>query len=689
VATNRWSLFLLAAAIALLGGCGGSNANVQNPPPPPQSDVSIAFQPQPGGSLAVGFTENLTAVVSNDSSNDGVDWSLTCQADPDNKHGLCGSLSALHTASGSPTTYAAPSTLSTSSMGVEIVAYATVAPTENAVAPITITSFDSLLNGSYVLQLQGTDANGGPNYQFAGVVVFDGNGGITSGEQTVNFADSTGALLSKSDPILAAPNSYFVGNDGRGTITITTADDTIGGNGIETFAFVILSSFQALISQMDISSKTVTVATGASASGTMNLQTSTAAPSGGYAFAVSGLNVVKTLPLAVGGILNVDSPGKISGNGSVTDEILGKKVVATGLGISGTITAPDQFGAVTLSLLAPFGTANKAIPVQFTGYIVDSTHIELIESDNIVGSTSAFGSTAGVAIGQGTATGAFNNSALLGSYVFSILGADLSPLPESSAVPATLTAAGVLTADGKGNLTDGFTDTFLALNTAQGTAANPQTGAQISAAFDGTYSADTSGTGRATLTLDNFNPNPKHGYQPVLFFYFTGSGSENTPLILEAGANAYPLLGAGIAYPQSTAAPAFGGDYGFSFTQELSGSSENDGTGQMTASPAATPPSLSGVADVNFSFTANLDQPFTGGFSAPASNGLFQGTLVDNSSIVSSVVFNPQIAADFYSIDAGHGFFVETDLVTQGAAQNGQVSLGYYAARAPVCAGCP
>ena len=47
--------------------------------------------------------------------------------------------------------------------------------------------------------------------------------------------------------------------------------------------------------------------TGASATGTMDLQTSTAAPSGGYAFVVSGTDVVKTLPVAFGGVFNIDS----------------------------------------------------------------------------------------------------------------------------------------------------------------------------------------------------------------------------------------------------------------------------------------------------------------------------------------------------------------------------------------------
>ena len=686
VATKRWLLILPAMAmIAILAGCGGSNGNVQNPPPPPASKVSIAFQPEPSPSLAVSFSENLTAVVSNDSSNAGVDWTLTCQ-----NPGNCGSLSAPHTASGTATTYTAPSTLSANSLTVEIVALATADQNQNVVAPITVTTFSGSLKGTYVLQAEGVDVNGGPNYQFAGVIVLDGNGGISSGEQTINFLDQkSGALVSKSDSIVAAPNSYFIGSDGRGTLTITTADNDIGygsaNPGVETFTFVLLSSSQALISQMDLSNAAgaCIACTGTSATGTIDLQTSTAAPSGGYAFAVSGTDVVKTLPIAFGGVFNVDSADTISGNGSVTDEILAKKVTATDLGLSGTLTTPDQFGAFTLNLTAPFGVANKPIPVQFTGYIVDAIHIKLIESDNTTGNTAAFGSTAGLAIGQGTATGTFTgNASLSGTYVFGVSGVDLS---NSNILPSTLTSAGVFTADGNGNLNNGFTDTFLLFNTDQGTVNNPQNGAQISAAFDGTYSVDSSGTGRASLTFSNFNPDPKHDYQPVLFFYLTGNG--NPSLVLEGGDLHYPSLGAGIAYPQ-TAPLTFSGDYGLSFVQ-VNSSGENDGTAQMNATP--TPPSLSGVADFNLAFSSNTDQPFSGGFSSPASNGLFPGTLVGtNNSIVNSVVFTPQIGVDYYIIDPGHGFFVETDLVNATPPeQQGQVSFGYYATRTPLCDGCP
>jgi hypothetical protein len=681
VASKRSIPVLLAAAtIAFLAGCGGgSTANVQNPPPPPPSNLSIAFQPEPGGTLAVSFTENLTAVVTNDAQNLGVDWSLTCP-NPQNIPSLCGSLSALHTASGTATTFTAPSAFFANSMDVEIVAYAAANHNTNTVAPILITSFTSGLQaGNYVLQAQGVDSSLSP-YQIAAAITLDGQGNVTGGEQTANYA-ATGSLSDKINP---AGSNYFIGSDGRGSITLQTGDNKIGGNGVETFASVFLNNSnggnpQALISQMDLGS----AATGASATGTLSLQASApTAPLGGYAFVVNGTDVanVNNPPVAFGGVLNIDSANTISGNGSVTDEILGKKVNATAVGVSGTLTAPDQFGVLTLNLTAPFGTAGKPVSLQFTGYIVDGSHIQLIETDAAAGAASPFGLTAGPAIGQGTATGTFTgNASFTGTYVFGIPGVDLS---NSNLAPSTLTSAGLFTADGAGNLTNGFTDTFLDLN---GTS---ETGAQISAPFTGTYSVDSSGTGRASLTSITFTPEPKFGYNPMLFFYLTGTGSENTPLVLEGGDTHYPSVGTGIAYPQSAAAPAFSGDYGLRFTQELEGS-ENDGTGQWNANSTTPPPSLSGAADVNIS-GANQDQPFTGTFAAPTAATPFPGTLLGTTNnTVSSAVFSPQITVDYYFIDASHGFFIETDLLTPGAQQNGQVSLGYYAERTPVCSGCP
>ncbi len=690
VATKRWIVFLLAAAmISMLAGCSSGSNNMQTPPPPPQSQVTIAFQPEPSGSVAVGFTENVTAVVTNDPSNLGVEWNLVCQSSGNcgqictSANANCG-LTMLHTASGSAITYTTPPTLSAESMVVEIVAFASADQNKNVVAPITITSFDSSLPAAtYVFQAQGVDVNLNP-YQVAGVIALDGNGNVTNGEQTANYLKG-----SLSDANLTG--SYFLGSDGRGILTINTNDRNIGSNanGVETFSFVLLSSSHALISQFDLGSAN----TGTSASGTMDLQTSTSAPSGGYAFVVNGTDISRTVPLAFGGVLNIDSPNTISGNGSVSDEVLDFKV-SPDLAVAGTLTAPDSFGAVRINLTGGLSPSHPPAMIQFTGYIVDNTYIKLIESENTSGAV--FGSTAGLAIGQGAATGTFtNNTSFSGTYVFGVTGVDLS---NQNTEPNTLTSAGLFTADGNGNLTNGFTDTFLQFNIVQGTSSQPQTGAQISAAFGGTYSVDSTGTGRAILTFDNFTPNPRFGFQPTVFYYLTGNG--NPPLVLEGGDTHYQLVGTGIAYPQSTAAAAFSGDYGFSFTQQ--NGVETDGTAQMSANPSANPnpPTGAGSGVADASNSDGLDNGFLGTFNNPTSNLPFAGTLYANPNAVNSNVFplvgTPAVpmAVDYYFIDPEHGFWIETDLVNSVPPAtppnpSAQVSIGYYAGRTPVCSSCP
>ena len=153
--------------------------------------------------------------------------------------------------------------------------------------------------------------------------------------------------------------------------------------------------------------------------------------------------------------------------------------------------------------------------------------------------------------------------------------------------------------------------------------------------------------------------------------YLTGNG--NPPLVLGGGDPTldYPFLGAGIAYPQSTASLTFAGDYGFSITQQ--NGTETDGNGQFTADSSAH--SLSGIVDINSALNPTLGTTFIDSFTAPGANGRFSGTL-----------FNSAITVEYYMIDSSHGFFVETDLVT---LPSNQVSFGYYAARTPVCAGCP
>ena len=634
MAIRKWiPIFASAVMISVLAGCGKSTTNVQNPPAPATTAVSIAFHPAPAGSINLNSTTAITAVVSNDSSNAGVDWALLCQSNVN-----CGTLSPLHTQSGAAATYTPPPIISGNSQTFTIEAFATADHTKNVVTAITITGFAGNLKGTYVFQTKGTDANG--PFQLAGVILLDGNGGITSGEQT-----HSDYLLTVSDPITGG--SYYIGADGRGTLTINTADVNIGQQGIENLSLVFLSSAKALIATLDNPNLQPSFET---SSGSLEMQTGTTAPLGGYAFAVNGSDL-SIGPMAMGGVLRIDSPNTISGVGSVVDQDDSGSIVPSAT-LSGTVTNPDLFGALKFNLT----TSLAATPIQLTGYIVDALHIKLIESDN-TGSGTGFGSTAGVAIAQGAATGTFtSNTAFSGNYVFGIVGQDLT------GATASLASVGELTADASGNLTGGYNDEIL-IGLEQ----------EISDSFTGTYTLDPAGTGRVDTSI-NFTTN---GPGPEFIFYLTGNG--NPPLILDADAN-FGAVGIGLSHSQAAPPFSFNGKYGLKFTQS-NGQIENDGTGQITVS--GTSNTLSGVIDTDLSFSPEPNTPITGTFTTIPSSGRSTGGL-SNTFFPSPGSVPNTIAVAFYFVDSAHGFFIETDSLTSG-----ELSFGYFATRTPVCPNCP
>jgi len=635
VTCKGWIPSVLAGLVSVgLYGCGGSSAkNVQNPPAPNASAVSIAFQPAPASSVTVDSAAMLIAVVKNDPTNAGVDWSLLCSKNSD-----CGSVAPLHTASGAGTVYTPPSTISGNTQTFTIEAFATADHSKNLVTSIAVTGFAGNLKGTYVFQTRGVDASG--PYELAGVVTLDGNGGVTSGEQT--HSDS---VLSVTDGITGG--SYNLGPDGRGILIINTADPNIGQQGVENLSLVFLSSSQAFIATLANPNLPISNET---SSGTLDLQTSVAPPQGGYAFAVGGTDLSQQ-PMAMGGILNIDSPQQISGAGSVIDQD-DAGVLTPGAAVSGTVSSPDAFGAITLTLIAAFAPA----PIQFKGYVVDATHMKLIESDNS-GSGTGVGSTAGLAIGQGAATGTFtNNSSFSGNYVFGVLGEDLS------GVLTSLASVGQFSADTSGNLNQGYDDEIL-------------TGfsLEIGDGFTGTYTLDSTGTGRVDSNI-NYTSN---GTGPELIFYLTGN--QTPALVLDVDAT-IGSLGAGAAYHQASPPFSFNGKYGLFFTQGTSGG-EIDATAQVGVD--ASSGTLSGVVDTNLPLSPQPNTSLSGTFGAVSSSGRSAGTLTNTFFPSLGATLNT-LAIDYYLIDSGHGYFIETDSLSQGV-----LTLGYFAARVPLCSTCP
>jgi len=664
VGARRWKWSAVSTVtILILAGCGGVPTKIQNPPPPATQAVAIDFQPTPPEAIGINGTASVTAVVKNDPSDAGVDWNLPCPGGVN-----CGSLRSAHTASGQAQTYTPPSTISSNSQSVTIVAFATVDHTKNALAAINVSAYGSILKGTYIVQTNGFDVNGLP-YQRVGAVILDGNGGITSGEQTVNFlSPATGTLSSVSDAIIGG--TYFIGGDGRGTLAINTADVNVGQLGtcaagknnipcgIETFSLVVLSSSQVLLTKTDDQSLPPS---NESSVGKMELQTSAAAPTGGYAFVTRGIDINFT-GIGLGGVFNIDGPNAISGTGSVADlaDNDGSGLVTfPSSPVSGTVSSPDSLGAVQISLTTGFPSPS----IQFTGYVVDTTHMALIESDDAAGA--GFGITAGVALAQGSATGTFTiNKSFSGSYAFGIFGPD-----SSGGFLSFLSSAGIFTASGTGFLTKGYIDEFQFENSFD---------VQVSDGFHGTYTVDPAGTGRVDTNSSIKFSHTVNGTGPELVFYLTGKGTQ--AVVLDA--DILPALGGagvgtGIAYPVTKGA-SFGGLYGLTSTQNFSGT-EADSVGEITVDGTAQ--SVSGTLDMNEGFFPDLDSSLTDGFQTSVISGRLTGTWSDQ-------FFPSTLSIAYYPIDAGHGWFVENDGGVNGT-NPGNLTFGYYSTRSPVCQGCP
>jgi hypothetical protein len=395
VVARRFAAVVLAG---LAGSCGGSGGS--SPPPP----ITVEFSTPPPGSLAAGTSAMVAATVSNDTSNGGVNWTATCAAAD------CGQFSPTHTASGAASTYTAPATLP-NPPAVTITATSASDSSQSASGQVTITSAVTpvLADGTYVFHLSGFDGNG--PYALAGAFTVAA-GKITGGEQ--DFSDPLAGYANT----LVAANSTLSAAGGNIQVVLDTGNAEIGVGGVETLRGTMVSATRLLISEYDAS---------AAATGSLDLQTSSAQPSGGYAFSLGG-NDPNGEPLAIGGVMNF-SAGALDTATSVFDIGLFNGASNTGALLakqafqSGSVSAADAFGRVTITL-APAGVS--AVPAMvFAGYVVGANRVELVEASEEAGDIFK-ANTGGSALGQGANTGQFTatSASVLKSYAHGSGGVD-------------------------------------------------------------------------------------------------------------------------------------------------------------------------------------------------------------------------------------------------------------------------
>jgi hypothetical protein len=542
-----------------------------------------------------------------------VKWTVTCGSPQ------CGSFSSATTSDEQTTTYTSPATIPANG-SVTITITSVTDPTKSASATILITAAaGTLADGSYVFQLSGGSAG---QASFTTGAFVAKSGVISGGEQDSIYyqSDADNNFYGYASTAQITGGSYGTTADGNTQVTLQ-----LGSYASETLSGAIAGNGKGFVSNLN----------GASVNGTLDLQTSTAVPAGGYVLTLSGGDQY-TDSIWMGGVLNVDGAGDISGNGSILD-VVGGQSLYTGTQTLGAspLSAPDPNGRFQFQLTN--GPSSTLPTIYMVGYIIDATHIRLIETGDQQDSTNFQGVLGGTALGQGANTGGFSTASVAGSsYVFGGVGDDTQ---------GPLQLAGVLTLN-----SDQSVAGTLNWNDLTGS------GAQAPAAFTGTYTIDP--TGRATIS----KATDGSGFSYSFHLYLTGDGNG---LLLSNDTNDLFL---GQAFQRQTgpfSSKSLSGAYGlnaeyFTGNSPQPGLSPGGASGPVIAGSNGDTTTIAGFAD---SGAVDADFAVNGTFSSKA-NGIFQGSMAG---------FNPNArtkAGSFtlYLIDNTQGILIETD--------NAQLVLG-------------
>jgi len=519
-------VILVAFSTAYFAGCSS------NP-----KHLSITITTAPPASIAPGASVQIAATETGTMAS--IDWTCT----PGNSAATCGSFSPTPTTSGQSTMYTAPPT----AVGaVTITATSEAKGAPSASANVTIQANQGIA-GNFAFYMTGLDQNQ-DSYSLAGAVLIDSDGNLT-GEQDFN----DGFMITASDQITGGTLS--VNADGSGTLTLVTADASVGVAGTETFTVNFVNNSHALIIESD----------GSTSSGSLDLQTLPSTLSGGYSFAVTGVGPSGE-GVAAGGVFTITG-NTAAGTFDRNDAINGPVTNTTFLGA--TLGVVDNFGRGTLTN-GPFGTNGVF-------YTINQNAIRVIDMDT---TDSAVGS----AFSQGTAT--FSNSSL-GNSVF---------IDQGNFAESFLFAAVGQIAPSGGNFT-GVAD----INE-QGTGAPDFSEA---AGIAGTYTISIGGTnGYGNLTI---NPATLQDVTEFGIYMVDASININDPnntsggggaLIVDLSTN---VLGVGSLVPQTTG--SFSGNYALGFQDFFPG--------------GPPPPTNSGEADFVGNATAGATLAGSGTISDP------------------------------------------------------------------------
>lgn len=450
-----------------------------------------------------------------------------------------------------------------------------------ATATVEIVYSNLSLNGPFAFSYSGNDSSG--FLAAAGSFVADGGGNITSG------IEDTSSFLVGVSTGLSFTGTYVVGPDGRTTATIDT------GHGVATWQFALTTNKHAAMIRFDTNN------TGSGTIDQQNLNDLTTSPnivSGPYAFSASGTDA-SFKPMALAGEFTSTGSNVLTASGSMIDVNDGGTVTTESPTVNGAYSLDAGnvgTGRGTLTLPNSSGTQ-----LQFAFYVIDSTHLHIIEID---GNDFLAGDMY---------EGASSGTSFAGTYVFAAGGTS------STGTSGAYAQGGVFVSNGS-SVTGGALDTNNA-----GTVTTNATISTTPFSVNGT-------TGRIGLTL----------LSSQFAVYQTAEG---TAVMVETDSAG---ISTGLAYSQVTAdastAPAAGS---FAFVlggqgmfHQIAGSAQPDAEGQLTLSGTGVSGGHFDINNFNATYKADSVNITSSSITAPATNG--RGTAVlegENPDITYNVVY--------------------------------------------------
>jgi hypothetical protein len=321
------------------------------------------------------------------------------------------------------------------------------------------------LNGQYAFSMSGVDLNSGAFIARIGSFSADGQGHITTGLEDVLDLGSG----NPASQVTFSTGTYQIQANGRGLIVLN-----VSTGGALQLSASLQSSKQGYLVQTDGL---------ASTSGSLELQTplqfSANAIKGKYVFDFSGISFAGTTPSLISliGQFGTDGNGNVTGG---TADVNDSSFAPTGA----TALPASTYQLDTNGNGANFGRGTMTLDGRtFAFYIVDNTRVELLEEDQL-------GGTSGPAILQ-TGTIATQNSGFNGSFAF------LSGGSQTTGNFGPVARVGRFAADGSGGI---GAISFFENNDGNTTQVTPSSGISSTS-----YAIDTSnaGSGRGTFTFHN------------------------------------------------------------------------------------------------------------------------------------------------------------------------------------------